>query len=72
MGRSEGAGSARAPGGSGGVEVWATRFELPRLNDLAGSRRIRDERSLRKAIGPLVNRYGRWPTNASVCAGDER
>jgi len=48
----------------GGVEVWATRFGLPRLNNLAGSRRVWDERRLRKAIGPLVKRHGRWPTKS--------
>jgi hypothetical protein len=46
----------------GGAEAWAAEFGLPRPNLSVGSDRVWDERRLEEAIGPLVERLGRWPT----------
>jgi hypothetical protein len=49
---------------TGGSERWAAEFGLSRDSLRSGSRRVWDDRRLQDAIGPLVNRLGRWPTKA--------
>jgi hypothetical protein len=46
----------------GGVDAWATEFELQRPTRRSGSIRIWDEQRLEQAIAPLVKQLDRWPT----------
>jgi hypothetical protein len=48
----------------GGVERWAAEFGLSRPNQRSGSRRVWDDKRIEQAIGPFVQRLGRWPTTA--------
>jgi hypothetical protein len=46
----------------GGVDVWAAEFGLQRTSRASGSIRAWNEQHLERAIRPLVEQVGRWPT----------